>query len=114
VKLIVTLRDPSIGEDAREYARDRIQHLEHYFDRITSAEVILSVAATRKKSLRAEFVVHANRGAILVAHAEDQEIRAAIDRAQSELKRELLRHKERLTDRHRARRESEMRKHRGR
>jgi putative sigma-54 modulation protein len=112
VKLIVTIRDSSIGEGAREYARERIQHLERYFERITSAEVILSVATSRKKSMLAEFVVHANRGAVLVARAEHQEINAAIDQAQSELKRELLRHKERLVDRHRARRASEDRKNR--
>jgi putative sigma-54 modulation protein len=112
VKLIVTLRDPSIPDDARDYARDRMQHLEKYFERITSAEVILSVATTRKHSMRAEFVVHATRGAVLVAHAEAEEIRAAIDRAQSELKRELVRHKERLTDHHLARREKAARKNR--
>ena len=70
MKLLVTLRDDSIPEDARDYARERMQHLEKYFERITSAEVILSVVASRKHSFRAEFVAHATRGAILARRAE--------------------------------------------
>lgn len=112
MKLLVTLRDDAIPEDARDYARERMQHLEKYFERITSAEVILSVATSRKRSYRAEFVAHATRGAILVASAEASDIKAAIDRAQAEMKRELVRHKERLTDHHLARRDKAARKNR--
>ncbi|MBL8696552.1 MAG: ribosome-associated translation inhibitor RaiA [Planctomycetes bacterium] len=113
MKLIVTLRDSSLGEKERQYALDRITHLQQYFERLTSAEVILSVEATRKHRMRAEFVVHANRGAILVAQAEDASMFAAIDRAHSEMKREVLRHKERLVDHHRARRAAAARRARG-
>lgn len=113
VKLIVTLRDSSLGEKERQYALDRITHLQQYFERLTSAEVILSVEATRKHRMRAEFVVHANRGAILVAQAEDASMFAAIDHAHSEMKREVLRHKERLVDHHRARRAAAARRARG-
>lgn len=114
MKLIVTLRHPSIGEEARDYARQRVEHLERYFERITSAEVILSVAAKRKPSFLAEFVLHATRGAVLVARAEEPEVHAAIDRAQAEAKRLLLRHKERLTDHKEARRATLARRNRGR
>lgn len=110
MKEIITLRDASLGEEAREYAKDRIEHLQHYFERITSAEVILSITTNHTNKKRAEFIIHANRGAVLVANAEDKEIRKAIDKAHAEVKRELLRHKERLTDHHRARRASEARK----
>lgn len=98
MKLIVTLRHPALGESARDHARGRLERLEQYFERITSAEAILSVEAETK---RAEFVVHATRGAVLVAHGEDRDIRAAIDRAHNEMKRAITRHKERLIGRHR-------------
>jgi ribosome hibernation promoting factor len=103
MKMIVTLRDHSLGEDARDYARARLEHLRQYFDRITSAEAILSLEGNRTHRKRAELVVHANRGAVLVAQAEDTDVKAAIDLAYNEVKRELTRHKERLIDRHRAR-----------
>lgn len=110
MKVMITVRDASLGDGAREYAKDKINNLERYFERITSAEVILSIATNHTNRKRAEFVIHANRGAVLVASAEDEEIRAAIDKAHAEVKREVLKHKERLTDYHRARRESEARK----
>ncbi|MBI3820291.1 MAG: ribosome-associated translation inhibitor RaiA [Planctomycetes bacterium] len=110
MKVIITLRDASIEDEAREYAREKIDQLEHYFERITSVEVILSIATNHKNRKRAEFVIHANRGVILVASAESEEVKAAIDRAHAEVKRELLRHKERLTDHHKARKQSEKRK----
>ncbi len=110
MKIIVTLRDPSFTEADRDHAHARVEQLSHYFERLTSAEVILSVVANRKHRTRAEFVVHANRGAILVAQSDDENILAAIDRAQTEVKREILRHKERLVDRHRTRLASAIRK----
>ncbi|HKD99669.1 MAG TPA: ribosome-associated translation inhibitor RaiA [Planctomycetota bacterium] len=110
MKMIVTVRDTSLDEAARDYARARLNHLEQYFDRITSAEAILSLEGSHTHKTRAEFVVHANRGAILVAHASDVDIKAAIDVAYDEMKREITRHKERLIDRHRARRNGDARK----
>jgi ribosomal subunit interface protein len=112
VKLIVTLRDASIGEDVRSYARERAGRLQHYFERITSVEVILSETTNHTHRKRAEFIVHAPRAAALVAQAEDTEARAAIDRAQAEARRLVLRHKEMLTDHRRGRRESAKRRER--
>lgn len=110
MKTMITLRDASLGEAARSHAEEKIQSLQRYFERITSVEVILGVETNHTKTKCAEFVVHANRGAVLVARAEDGDIRKATDRAYAEVKRELLRHKERLTDHHRARRASAERK----
>ncbi|MFN0207557.1 MAG: ribosome hibernation-promoting factor, HPF/YfiA family [Planctomycetota bacterium] len=112
MKQIITLRDSSLGEEAREYARDRAEHLRHYFERITSIEIILSVTTNHTNLKRAEFILHPSRGAILVATAESEEIRTAIDRAHSEAKRELVKHKERLTDHHRERRDKARRRDR--
>ncbi|MEW6354430.1 MAG: ribosome-associated translation inhibitor RaiA [Pseudomonadota bacterium] len=82
----------------RAYVVSKIDRLERHFDQVTDVRVTLSVEKLRQK---AEATIHIN-GATLFADAEDTDLYAAIDALSDKLDRQITRHKEKLTDHHRA------------
>ena len=77
MKIEVTSRSDRIREDVRRYAAEKVEKLNHFFDRITSVRVVLS------------------------AEERGPEPFAAVDLAVHKMERQLARHKEKLQERHR-------------
>jgi putative sigma-54 modulation protein len=98
VRIQITGRHVGVTEAMKDYARDKVEKLERIYGRMTKVEVTLDAHPERKV---VEIVAHANRGARLVGRAESPDMYAAVDLAEEKLARQLLRHKERLTDHHR-------------
>jgi ribosomal subunit interface protein len=81
VEVVVTGRH-GVAPELREYAERKVAKLEHLFERLTSASVVLDVAGAVHK---AEASVHAPGGAVLVARAEAGDMRQALDDLEARL-----------------------------
>jgi len=86
-----------VSDSLHAYVTNKIEKLERHFDHITNVHVVLSV---EKLVQKAEATLHIS-GAELFANAESEDLYAAIDLLSSKLDRQILKHKEKLIDRHR-------------
>ncbi len=101
MKVEITARNEGVSERAKEYAEKKIAKMSRFFERITSAKVVLDSDGDRHK---AEMVLAAGGGAVLVGEASDPEsLYAAIDTALDKLERQVKKHKEKLVERNRKR-----------
>lgn len=82
----------------RAYVTSKLDRLERHFDHVTDIRVTLSVEKLRQK---AEATLNLS-GASLFANAEDGDLYAAIDALADKLDRQIKKHKEKVTDHHRA------------
>jgi putative sigma-54 modulation protein len=97
MNLTISGHQLDITEALRSYAKSKMQHLLESFDKVIDVHVILG---TEKLAQYAEATVHL-RGKHVFAKAEGQDVYAAIDGLIDKLQRQLVRHKERLSE-HRA------------
>ncbi|VAW72136.1 Ribosome hibernation promoting factor Hpf [hydrothermal vent metagenome] len=81
----------------RNYVNDKFARLERHFDHVTDVHVILSVEKLRHK---AEATLHLS-GANVYADSTEEDMYAAIDSLIDKLDRQVLKHKEKMTDHHR-------------
>jgi putative sigma-54 modulation protein len=88
-----------VSEALRAYATDKFAKLERHYDHITNVHVVMSVEKMRQ---RAEATVHVS-GAELFADADSDDMYAAIDMLTDKLDRQLIKHKEKVVDRHHGR-----------
>lgn len=87
-----------ITEAMQSYVESKMERLERHFDLVTNINVILSVEKLRQK---AEATIHIT-GNDVFANCEDENMYAAIDALVDKLDRQLKKHKEKITDHHRA------------
>lgn len=88
-----------LTDSLRDYVNEKLGRLERHFDHVTKAHVILQVD---KKRHIAEATVHVPGNTNnLHANAEHDDMYAAIDKLIDKLDRQILKHKEKLTDHHR-------------
>lgn len=78
----------------RDYVSDKFKRLERHFVGVTDAHVVMSVA---KQEQKVEATLHVT-GTTLFAEANDADMYAAIDAMCDKLDRQLVRHKEKLSD----------------
>jgi len=81
----------------RDYVQTKMQRLERHFDHLLSMHVILSVD---KLDHRAEATIQTS-GKALHADSISENMYAAIDLLADKLDRQVLKHKEKVTDHHR-------------
>ena len=78
----------------RSFVDEKFERLERHFDHITNIHVILTVEKGRQK---AEATIHVNRGNIF-AEAQSEDMYAAIDLLIDKLDRQVIKHKEKLSN----------------
>jgi len=83
----------------RTYVNDKIGRLERHFDQVTKTHVILQVDKKRHIAEATMSVPGINTN--LHANSEHDDMYAAIDLLVDKLDRQILKHKEKLTDHHR-------------
>jgi putative sigma-54 modulation protein len=88
-----------VTDALKSYVEEKLQKLERHYDHITNAHVILTV---EKIQQRAEATVHIS-GAEVFADANCDDMYAAIDKLTDKLDRQILKHKEKVQDRHHGR-----------
>ncbi len=79
----------------REYVNTKLSKLQRHFDNITKTDVTLTV---EKMIQKAEASVHVT-GADLFAACESDDMYSAIDQLTDKLDRQLIKHKEKNTNR---------------
>jgi len=79
-----------------DYLREKITRIERHFESVTSINCILTVEKLRHK---AEAKVNVSGGTIFADAVED-DMYAAIDGLVDKLDRQIVKHKEKLTDHH--------------
>jgi putative sigma-54 modulation protein len=87
-----------LTDSLRNFVDTKFERLERHFEHITNIHVILSVEKERQK---AEATINVNRGQ-LFAESQHEDMYAAIDSLLDKLDRQLKKHKEKLTDHHKA------------
>ena len=98
MEVTVTARHAKFSARVKEYARDKAQHLEHYFDQLRKLEVILDAGGEGVVS--AEMIASAVRGHVLVCHSTDATAMAALDSVVGKMERQLVKFKEKLYSKH--------------
>ena len=86
-----------ITQALRDYVHNKLERVERHFDNATSAHVILSVEKLRHK---AEATIHVT-GNDIFADAVAQDMYAAIDALVDKIDRQIKKHKEKITNKHR-------------
>ncbi len=97
MQLTVTGHHVDITSALRDYVNSKLERLERHFDNLTHMHVVLRVEKLRH-------IVEADlslNGVAIFANAEEQDMYAAIDSLADKLDRQIVRHKEKLTDHHR-------------
>lgn len=98
MQLNVSGHHVELTEAMQSYVENKMERLERHFDQVTNVNIILSVEKMRQK---AEATIHIT-GNDVFANAEDENMYAAIDALVDKLDRQIKKHKEKLTDHHRA------------
>ncbi len=98
MKISVTARHSTFSDSVKDAARDKAQHLEHYFEHLTKLEVVLDRDGI--KGYSCEMIAHAVKGHVIVCHAVKDSALSALDVVVNKMERQLVRLKERLIGRH--------------
>jgi putative sigma-54 modulation protein len=80
-----------------DYVHDKLERIERHFDNVTSAQVILSVEKLRHKAEATVYVA----GNEIFADAVDEDMYASLDALIDKIDRQIKKHKEKVTDKHR-------------
>lgn len=96
--IILSGHHVEITDALRQYVNTKMEKLERHFDNVTDMHVVLSVEKLRHK---AEATVHIAKSD-LFADSTEEDMYAAIDSLVDKLDRQIKKHKEKLTDHHRA------------
>lgn len=94
MQLSISGHHVDVTEALKNYVNEKIQRLERHFDQVIDVHVILSV---EKLIQKAEATMQVN-GAKLFAEDRHEDMYAAIDSLIDKLDRQIIRHKEKLSD----------------
>ncbi|NND69344.1 MAG: ribosome-associated translation inhibitor RaiA [Halioglobus sp.] len=90
MQLNITGHHLDVTVPLKEYVESKFERLQRHFDQISTTHVILSIDKLVQK---AEATVHI-AGGDLFAHAESEDMYAAIDALTDKLDRQLIKHKQ--------------------
>ncbi len=94
MQLTISGHHIELTESIKNYVESKLSKLDKHHNQITSTNVILSVEKLRQK---AEASVHVN-GKDVFANSESDDLYAAIDALTDKLDRQLLKHKEKISN----------------
>ena len=96
MKVTMTGHHVDITDSLREHVKSKMARLERHFDHIVDVHVTLTVEKNRHK---AEATISVSGGQIH-AESEEDKMYTAVDLLVDKLDRQVIRHKEKLTDHH--------------
>ncbi len=99
MQIQVSGRQVEVTPALRDYAVQKFERVARHFDQLHDVSIILSL---EKVTHRAEATISAARKKVLHADAEASDMYAAIDALADKLDSQARKHKEKLTDHHRA------------
>ncbi|HET7693786.1 MAG TPA: ribosome-associated translation inhibitor RaiA [Gemmatimonadota bacterium] len=104
MEITFSSRHGDLSEAIKEYARQEVEGLSRYFERLVEADITLNQEGYRDI---AEVRIHSSNDTHF-ASSEAEDMRSAIDGTVAKLKRQLQRHKEKLNRRQLTRGEREL------
>lgn len=93
VDVRITGRHMSVTNAMKEYAAEKSQRLERYYDQIQDVEIVIDNEGDRRL---VEMIIHARRGGRFVGHTEHEDAYAAVDLLIDKMERQLTKQKEKL------------------
>jgi putative sigma-54 modulation protein len=96
MQINITGHHIDVTEPLRAYVSEKMTKLQRHFDHVTNVHVVLTV---EKQGQKAEATVHVS-GADLVAQSATTDMYASIDGLVDKLDRQILKHKEKVSDHH--------------
>ena len=96
MQINITGHHIDVTEPLRAYVSEKITKLKRHFDHVTNVHVVLTV---EKQGQKAEATVHVS-GADLFAQSVSEDMYASIDGLVDKLDRQILKHKEKVSDHH--------------
>ncbi|MBI5360215.1 MAG: ribosome-associated translation inhibitor RaiA [Planctomycetes bacterium] len=97
MKVTITVRHENLDEASKSYAREKTEGLSHFFERITKINMILDGKGAFQY---VEIIASIPRGATLVSHAKNKEVKSAIDEAVLKMEHQLSKLKSKIIDKH--------------
>ncbi|VAW49978.1 Ribosome hibernation promoting factor Hpf [hydrothermal vent metagenome] len=97
MQINITGHHVDITEALRNYTSEKLEKLERHFDHVTNIHVILTV---EKQTQKAEATVHVS-GADLFAQHQTENMYASIDGLVDKLDRQIIKHKEKISNHNR-------------
>ncbi|HQR04520.1 MAG: ribosome-associated translation inhibitor RaiA [Proteobacteria bacterium] len=94
MNLKITGHHVEVTPSINDYVTGKLDRVIRHFDHVTSVQVILSVEKLRQKS---EITLHV-KGRDIHADATEDDLYAAIDAVIDKLDRQVVKHKEKITD----------------
>lgn len=104
MEITFTSRHGDLPDALKEYARQEVDGLSRYFDRLVEADIVLDQEGYRNI---AEVRIHSSNDTHF-ASSETEDMRSAVDGTVAKLKRQLQRHKDKLNRRQLTRGEREL------
>jgi putative sigma-54 modulation protein len=92
----IVARHVKLTKSLKDYIQERLDKVQHYFDHIIWAQVVLSV---EKKASYAEIIIHAARQTFK-AGAATADMYSSVDSAADKIETQVKKYKERLKDHH--------------
>lgn len=96
MQIQITGQHIEVSDSLHDYVVERIEHVHAHFDHVNHTNVVLHVEKTRHV---AEATIDA-KGAQFHAEAEGENMYAAIDALADKLDRQVIKHKEKMSDHH--------------
>ncbi len=96
MQITITARHVSVGEEIKQYARDKAEKLLRFYDRIQAIQVVIDHEGDE---FTVEMIVNAEAKNEFVAHEAGSDTQVLIDVTVDKLERQLTKHKERLRNR---------------
>ncbi|MBT3392477.1 MAG: ribosome-associated translation inhibitor RaiA [Elusimicrobiaceae bacterium] len=97
MKIQISARHVQLTKGLKDHSELRVKKLEHYFDHIAWAQVILTVE--KKAKHKAEIIIHAAKQTFS-ASAISTDMYASIDLASTKIEKQLKKLKDKLKDKH--------------
>jgi putative sigma-54 modulation protein len=97
MQITVSGQQIEITDPLRNYVAEKIGRIQKHFDHVTNTNVVLHYEKKKNRHM-AEATINA-KGAQLHADSEGADMYAAIDALADKLDRQVLKHKEKISDR---------------
>ena len=97
MQLTLTGHHVEVTDSLKAYVKEKFSRLDRHFDQVLDSHVILTVERLRQK---AEASIHVS-GSTIFADAVGEDMYASIDAMVDKLDRQVVKHKEKMTNHHR-------------
>ncbi|MDY7010307.1 MAG: ribosome-associated translation inhibitor RaiA [Planctomycetota bacterium] len=97
MKVSVVARHVELTDAMKDYAREKVDGLPHFYNGLQSVDITFDVDAGEHV---VEIVATGKRKSVFVAHHRGRDMYACVDQCAHKLEEQLRRHKDKVRDRH--------------